>query len=283
MCLLWLLPWLRAPNVWLPSCDGERREYLHTDWLLLAVGWSFAGSANDEHPNNLQSRTSTSSFLFIFSVQVPSAYKKLSASFLILMLWKKWELCFSLLQWWVQMDVQRGMEIALSSIVRLDPETCYAEKWIKWNWSCANSFSFTECLPCFTCGYNLLLKLSTNLEQLWFGCSSQPCSPPPFHQCLEGAGWAPAAAGTPQVRRMLNTDLLLDSSDKKIALKRSCISVALGCPGGVLLLHFAALAPSEAVVCTQTLMLCPHCCHSPPRVLCAETGSVALGWISQRF
>lgn len=59
---------------------------------LVAVGIrSFsAGSTNNEPPNNLPRSTSTFSSLFIFSVQVPSAHKNLSATLLISILCKKW-------------------------------------------------------------------------------------------------------------------------------------------------------------------------------------------------
>lgn len=133
--------------------------------------------------------------------------------------------------------------------------------------------SFPDNLPCFICGYNLLLKLSTNMDQCGFGCSSWPYSA--FLPVPGGAVWALANTGTLKVRETLNTDLLLNRSEKN--LKKSSISIALCCPEGDLFSNFPAPAPSEALVCLQTPMLCPCSCCDPPHFLCPTTESVALG------
>jgi len=90
----------------------------------LALGWSFAGSANDEPLNYLHSRTRTSSSLFIFSVQVPSAFEKSVCKFPNLDALKSGSFTlhyFSDGRRWIF----RGFG---DSIVRLGRETCCVEK-----------------------------------------------------------------------------------------------------------------------------------------------------------
>lgn len=155
MCLLWLLPWQRAPNVWLPGCDG-RMEYLHTDHFLLAVGSSFAASTNDEPPNNLQSIMSMPSSLFIFSAQALSVCKCLQVSWS----WyfgKSGNFITSLLVSVVGVD--GSSEVFGGSIIyhsEVGSRNLLCRKVNEVNWSCANPLSFIEFLPCFTCGYDVL-------------------------------------------------------------------------------------------------------------------------------